>query len=138
MSRAKFANIRPGYAAKVPPKYGNKKTVVDGIMFDSMREASRYRELKLLEKAGKITELQLQVEFVLAPGVQYAGKRPTPPLRYIADFVYFEVVQAPKEIAPTGKIYWHTVEDAKGMRTQVYKIKKHLMMSVHKIEVREV
>jgi hypothetical protein len=119
-------------------KYGNKKTVVDGIKFDSMREAARYRELKLLEKAGKITELQLQVEFVLAPGVKYADKRPTPPIRYIADFVYFEVVDAPKEIAPTGKIYRHTVEDAKGMRTQVYKIKKHLMMAAHKIEVKEV
>lgn len=132
----KFANIRPGYAPK--PKYGNKKTVVDGITFDSMREASRYRELKLLERAGKITELQLQVEFVLAPGVKYAEKRPTPPLRYIADFGYFEMFQVPKEIAPTGYVYHYIVEDAKGMRTQVYKIKKHLMMAVHKIEVREV
>jgi len=55
MSRAKFQNIRPGYVPKVPPKYGNKKTVVDGITFDSMREANRYRELKLLERAGKVT-----------------------------------------------------------------------------------
>ena len=127
MSGKKFANIRPGYVPK--PKYGNKKTMVDGIEFDSGLEASRYGALKLLLVAGEIAELELQVPFVLAGAVQYEGKRQTPPLRYFADFCYYKRV---------GDRWVYVVEDAKGVRDRPYKIKKHLMMTVHKIEVREV
>ena len=126
--------------ARKPSKYGNKKTTVDGVEFDSKKEAARWQELRLLERAGKIVELERQVAFELAPSVQYVGKRATPALRYVADFCYFEQC-APGifGIKLDGKpVIWHyTVEDVKGVKTSAYKIKRHLMMSVHKIEVRE-
>jgi hypothetical protein len=108
-------------------KYGNKKTVIDGIEFDSIKEAARWQQLKLLERTGAIDMLERQVVFDLAPSVKFEGKRVTPALRYVADFVYRD-----------QKVWVRVVEDAKGMRTPVYKIKRHLMMSVHGIEVREV
>lgn len=49
-------------------KYGNIKTVIDGIKFDSKRESERYLELKLLEKAGEISDLKLQPRFILQHG----------------------------------------------------------------------
>lgn len=105
-------------------KYGNKKTERFGIVFDSKREAERYCALVMLERAGQITDLQRQVAFVLAPPVKLAG-RTKPALRYVADFVYTE----------RGN---RVVEDAKGVRTEAYRIKRHLLMSVHGIEIREV
>lgn len=66
-------------------KFGNKKTEIDGILFDSKRESSRYLELKLLEKAGVIYNLELQKRFEIAPKSSH-GKA----LHYIADFVYME------------------------------------------------
>jgi hypothetical protein len=92
-------------------KYHNKKTVIDGITFDSKREAERYCELKLLEKAGKIRYLDLQPEFILQEsfkknGVTYRA------IKYIADFSYIDI--------ETGEI---VVEDVKGMETEVFKIK---------------
>ena len=115
-----------------PSKYGNKKTVIDGIEFDSKREAARWQQLRLFERAGKICELERQVVFELAPSVQYAGKRVTPALRYVADFTYFE--ESTSRGGPNPR---YTVEDSKGMRTKEYKIKRHLMLAVHKIEVLE-
>ena len=106
-------------------KYSNSKTVVDNIKFDSKAEATRYCQLKILVRAGKISDLKLQVPFVLARGVRFAGKRATPDLRYLADFVYFE----------GGAL---VVEDCKGCRTEGYRIKRHLMLAVHGIEVQEV
>ena len=122
---------------KAPSKHKNIPTIVDGLRFDSKREAARWQQLKLLQRAGKITELERQVVFELAPSVKYSDKRPTRPIRYIADFAYLAVVEAPTVIAPSGKVFRYTVEDSKGMRTPVYKIKRHLMLSVHKIEVLE-
>lgn len=108
-------------------KFGNRKTVVDGMSFDSEREAVRYCELKVLEKAGEITSLERQVKFVLASSVKYSNaKRATPELRYFADFAYRD------------KDGNYIVEDAKGFKTDVYKIKRHLMLAVHGIEIREV
>ena len=122
-------------------KYGNKKYPVDGIVFDSMREAHRYQELKALQKAGIIQELQLQVKFVLIPaqyeegtGVYRKGKNKGNPkagkllereCSYIADFTYLE----------NGIL---VVEDAKGVRTPEYIIKRKLMLFLHGIKVREV
>jgi hypothetical protein len=94
-------------------KYNNTKTVVDGITFDSKKEAKRYGELKLLESAGKISALKLQVVFVLSPSVVIA-KRKRPALKYVADFTYIE----------NGS---HVIEDCKGMLTPVYRLKRHLM-----------
>lgn len=114
-------------------KYGNRKVKRDGMVFDSVREYNRYRELKLLEKAGGISNLQTQVKYVLIPK-QYSSteftkaKKPKVLEReaaYIADFVYQE----------NGKV---VVEDAKGMKTELYKLKKKLMLHVHGIQIKEV
>ena len=105
-------------------KYRNRKTEVDGILFDSRREAARYGQLQLLIKAGKISDLRLQVKFELAPAVVIKGRK-RPSLKYIADFAYFEA----------GRLI---VEDVKGVITEGYRIKRHLMKAVHNIDVQEV
>lgn len=119
-------------------KYGNTKAAVDGIFFDSKKEARRYAELKMLLRAGKITDLEIQKPFELIPA-QYEpvprygknGKRLKDGQRciekscvYKADFVYMQDgVQV--------------VEDTKGMRTTDYIIKRKLMLWVHGIRIRE-
>lgn len=107
-------------------KYGNKKVCVDGIKFDSIKEARHYTKLKLLEQAGKIQNLKRQVPFILAPRVKFEGAtRHKPAIRYVADFVYEQDGQT-------------IVSDAKGVKTDAYMIKKHLMKSVHDIDILEV
>lgn len=122
-------------------KYGNRKTVVDGITFDSKKEANRFRELQLLERAGKITALQRQVKYVLIPtqrefsneiykkGAHQGHFKPGKVLEkecsYIADFSYIQ----------DGA---YVVEDTKGVRTEVYKIKRKLMLERYGIQIREV
>ena len=120
-------------------KYGNKKINVDGIEFDSKKEARRYCELKLLQRAGKISDLQLQKEFELIPA-QYetferygkTGKRLQDGKRcleksctYKADFCYVQ----------DGK---YVVEDTKGVKTKDYIIKRKLMLWVHGIKINEI
>lgn len=107
-------------------KYYAKKGTVDGHTFDSKHEAERYSELKLLERAGQIENLQLQVPFqLLYPQRGEDGKVVERGVKYIADFVYTE----------NGKT---VVEDAKGMRTPEYIIKRKLMLWIHGIRIREV
>jgi hypothetical protein len=101
-------------------KFKANKTILDGIQFDSKREAQRYSELKLLERAGVIQNLRLQVKFELIPKQQ--GERAC---TYIADFVYEENGQT-------------VVEDAKGMKTKDYIIKRKLMLWIHGIKIREI
>jgi Xaa-Pro aminopeptidase len=107
-------------------KYGARKTVVDGLKFDSQREAKRWQELKLLEKAGEITARVRQIVYELAPAVKLHGEaRKKPALRYVADFRYITLPD-----------FAYVVEDAKGHETDVARIKRHLMKSVHGIDVR--
>lgn len=122
-------------------KYGNTKITVDGIQFDSKREAARYQELKLLERAGVISFLQRQTKFQLIPdqhapsnavytkgprkGQRKPGKLLEHECSYIADFCYIK----------NGET---VVEDAKGYRTEVYRIKKKLMLERYGIQIREV
>lgn len=96
-------------------KYGNLKCELNGVKFDSKREMMRYVELVAMQGRGEISDLELQVTFVLAPSVVVNGRR-RPPLRYIADFVY---VKAGDER--------QTIEDVKGRVTDGYRIKRHLM-----------
>lgn len=109
-------------------KYRNKKINIDGIIFDSKKESQRYLHLKELEKQGKISDLRTQVAFELAKGVKIAGEgKKRPCVRYIADFVYIKDGQ-------------QIVEDVKSAITKkqaVYRLKKHLMKSVHNIDVLE-
>ena len=108
-----------------PSKYRSRKTVVDGITFHSKKEAARYSELKLLEKAGVIKGLHLQPRFkIKIGGIQLrfdSGRKVT----YIADFQYLDVE------ADT-----FVVEDVKGYRTRDYKLKKAMMRAMG-IEITE-
>ena len=106
-------------------KYRNVKTVVDGITFDSKREAAHYGALKALEAAGEISCLRLQVPFVLADAVVLDGRK-RPARKYVADFVYRR---------KDGSL---AVVDVKGMKTDVYTLKRHLMASIYGIEVQEI
>lgn len=106
-------------------KYHNKKVCYNGISFASKKEARRYSELLLLERAGVITDLQMQVPFVLIPSQRINGKVVERECKYIADFVYTE----------NGK---KVVEDTKGMRTKDYIIKRKLMLYIHGIQIKEV
>ena len=117
-------------------KYHSRKIIRDGITFDSVKEYRRFRDLSLLEKAGKITELKRQVEFVLIPaqrepdiigkrGGVKKGKTIELKCSYIADFTY--------------KVNGETVvEDTKGFRTKDYIIKRKLMLYMHGIRVKEI
>ena len=101
-------------------KYGNVKTITsDGIKHDSIKEANRWCELLLLQRAGMIQDLQRQVKYELIP--KQEGERA---VYYIADFVYTE----------NGK---KVVEDVKGMRTKEYKLKKKMMLYFHGIRIKE-
>lgn len=101
-------------------KYGNVKT--GGC--DSKKEAKRKAELQLLEKAGVISDLKCQVTYELLPRQEYKGKFAEHPVKYIADFVYTE----------NGET---VVEDVKGMKTDVYRLKKKLMLWRYGIKVKE-
>ena len=104
-------------------KYKNIKTTTsDGIVHDSRKEAQRWCELKLLERAGKIKDLQRQVKYELIP--KQDGERAC---YYVADFVYHN--------AETGK---KVVEDTKGKKTKEYIIKRKLMLYIHGIRIREI
>lgn len=103
-------------------KYGARKTAADGMLFASAKEARRYRQLKLLQQAGMIRDLQCQVKFNLIP--KQLGERACD---YIADFVYIDTA--------TGN---RIVEDTKGYRTDAYIIKRKLMLWVHGIHITEI
>lgn len=104
-------------------KYRNKITELDGIKFHSAKEAKRYAELKLHEKSKLISDLRLQVKFELIPKLIINGKTERS-ISYVADFVYNQ----------DGN---QVVEDVKGMKTDVYKIKYRLMKLIHNVDIKE-
>lgn len=109
-------------------KYKAKKAVVDGIVFDSRKEAKRYTELKKLEEMGSIRDLSLQVQFELVPSFEIiidGKKRKRRPITYVADFVYYRDDEK-------------VIEDVKGLRTPVYNIKKKLFEYRYHETIREV
>lgn len=101
-------------------KYGAQKTTVDGIEFDSKAEARRYGELRLLERAGKIKNLERQVRYDLEVNGVKIGF-------YKADFRYWDQSRSEQ-----------IVEDVKGMRTPVFAIKAKLMKALHRVEIIEI
>ena len=122
-------------------KYNSQKVVVDGIKFDSKKEARRFCELRILEKAGEISDLKCQVRYELIPeqrewtneiyksgknkGKFKPGKVLERKVEYIADFVYMQ----------NGEI---VVEDTKGVKTKDYIIKRKLMLWRHGIKIAEI
>lgn len=101
-------------------KYKNKKIIYNGIKFDSKKEAKRYTELKLLQKAGAIKELELQKKFELQPKYINNKGEHIRAITYIADFYYYD-----------NQKQCYIVEDTKGYRTEVYKLKKKLFEYVY-------
>ena len=118
-------------------KYGAKKAIVDGVTFDSIKEAKRYQELKRMQNEGIISDLKTQVKFILIPvqrepdtvgkrGGIIKGKVIEREVAYIADFVY------------TDTLGNTVIEDTKGFRTPEYIIKRKLMLYRHGIRIKEV
>lgn len=120
-------------------KYGNKQVFYDGKLFDSKKELARYKELSMLERAGEISDLKMQVPFELIPPAfetyeRYgnSGKRLKDGRKciergvtYKADFVYKD---------RHGET---VVEDTKGVRTKEYILKRKLMLNIYGIRIRE-
>lgn len=117
-------------------KYGSRKIEIDGEIFDSKKEARRFQELKLMEAAGEITDLRRQVKYVLIPaqfepdtigpkGGVHKGKCLEREVAYYADFTYQKDGET-------------IVEDVKGLRTDVYILKRKLMLWIHGARIKEV
>lgn len=109
-------------------KYGARKlTAPDGQKFDSVKEYHRWGCLRLLERAGKIMDLKRQVKYVLIPAQRdQTGKVVEREMSYIADFEYIDLDKGVK-----------VTEDCKGYKTEVYRIKKKMMLWVHGIRITE-
>lgn len=99
-------------------KYQARKTVLNGITFDSKAEAKRYQELLWLEKAGHVSKIERQPEYVLVYPFVHRGKKYRG-VKYRADFKYLDDV-----------LGW-TVEDVKGHRTAEYRIKLQMLLTRH-------
>lgn len=107
------------------PKYRNQKVTYQGETFDSKAELAVYQRLQLQERHGAIRNLTRQVSFVLAPGAIVAG-RPKRALTYRCDFTWIRASDGQQVVA-----------DVKGVLTQAYIIKRHLMVTVHGIDILE-
>ena len=116
-------------------KYHSQKITVDGETFDSRKEFRRWQELRLLEQAGAISKLERQVPFELIPAIREPptigprggvkqGRIIEKPVNYVADFAYYKDGQ-------------YIVEDSKGYRTDVYIMKRKLMLYMHGIRLLE-
>lgn len=125
------------WTRKTGNKYKNHKIEVDGLVFDSQKEARRWQELKLLEAAGEISELQRQVKYTLIPaqrepdktgkrGGVIKGKLIEREIAYIADFAYKDKDGA------------QIVEDVKGVATPEYILKRKMMLYFHGVQISEV
>ena len=108
-------------------KYNARKISLNGQTFDSQHEFDRWCELSLLQRGKVISELRRQVKFELIPKQYEDGKLVERAVSYVADFVYTD--------RKTGQM---VVEDAKGVKTKEYIIKRKLMLKEHGIRIREV
>jgi hypothetical protein len=111
-------------------KYKNKKVEIDGITFDSRKEADRYAKLKMLEAAGAIKNLELQKEFELLPPqrrwIDGKWKVIERAVKYKADFYYYDKIERK-----------YVVEDTKGFKTKDYILKRKMMLYFHNIQIVE-
>lgn len=107
-------------------KYGARKTTIDGITFDSQHEAKYYQQLTLLQRAGEVKQFELQPVYELQPGYK-RGKKKIQPITYKADFLV------------TYKDGRQEIIDCKGMKTEVYRIKKKMFEYKYPdLEIKEV
>lgn len=104
----------------MPAKYHNVKTELDGYKFDSLAERARYEELKLMLKGGAIAGLAVHFAFPLHVDKKLVAK-------YVADFFYHDIAKDCK-----------VIEDVKGVRTAVYRLKKKMVKSQYGIDITEV
>lgn len=111
---------------KTRSKYKNQEVLVNEIKFDSKKEAKRYQELLLMQRAGLITDLKRQVSYILVPAFNLNKKRYRS-MSYIADFTYKQ----------DGKEIVEDVKASKTYQTDVYKIKRKLMAYIYGIEIKE-
>lgn len=107
-------------------KYGNEKVMDRGQKFDSKAEHRRFLHLELLQRAGEIFDLKLQVEFLLIPELEKPSGGKERPTKYLADFTYKD---------RKGRLI---VEDVKGAVTPEFRLKRKLMLHVHGIEIQEI
>jgi hypothetical protein len=111
-------------------KYRNKPVRAEGKYFASKKEYAKWCELRMLEKAGKIFNLQFQVPYIIIPADEVFKR----PVKYVADFVWRE----PDHEKPWDLQMKTVVADAKGVRTQTYILKRRLMWQYWKILVKEI
>ncbi len=97
-------------------KYYNRKVQYKGFVFDSVKERNYYMYLESLLQDGDITDLELQVKFEIQPRFKAVNGHIIRPITYIADFVYKD------------KDGQTVIVDVKGYKTEVYKLKKKLML----------
>lgn len=117
---------RPAEKARALQKYGNTKVTDGGRTFDSKAEHKRWQYLVLLERAGEIRDLRMQVPFELIPAqVAPSGKKERPTV-YLADFTY------------TTKDGVSVCEDVKGAVTPEFRLKRKLLLWIHRIEIKEI
>ncbi|MQX89155.1 DUF1064 domain-containing protein [Sinorhizobium meliloti] len=117
MSAAEFRAIQKADQSETPSKYRNKKTTVDGIKFDSKREAQIYSSLKQLERAGQVYEVELQKPYALTVNGQLV-------CTYKADFAFYDAIQKRNRVV-----------DIKGVATRDFNIKRKLMRAIYGIDV---
>ncbi|MDX1158429.1 DUF1064 domain-containing protein [Sinorhizobium medicae] len=117
MSAAEFRANREADVTERPSKYRNKKTTVDGVKFDSKREAEFYSSLKQLERAGQVYEVELQKPYALTVNGQLV-------CTYKADFAFYDAIQKRNRVV-----------DIKGVATRDFNIKRKLMRAIYGIDV---
>jgi hypothetical protein len=118
----------PRFGSRQRPvsKFGNRRTVVDGITFDSAKEARRWQQLGLEERAGHIYDLKRQVPFSITAVAAATGERKAV-AKYFADFTYMRIQNDGDHV--------FVVEDTKGVQTDVFKLKRKLVEHEHGIEI---
>jgi len=117
LSAAEFRAIQQAEGAERPSKYRNRKTTVDGIRFDSKREAQYYSSLKQLERAGQVFEVELQKPYALTVNGQLV-------CTYRCDFAFYDAIQKRNRVV-----------DIKGVATKDFNIKRKLMRAIYGIDV---
>lgn len=124
------------FPAKLALKYGNTSVKVDGFTFDSKKESARYQELKYLQKAGQIADLELQPVFPLHIMALWRSQMPIEVVTvgvFTADFRYVDL-----KVHARGEI---VVEDVKSEATAAntaYRLRKKIAEAVHGVIIREV